>query len=230
MDREISLYGRVAYIATGEFDGEAAVLKLSWTSVDRLPENAAYEILLRDGVEGISAIFKRGLLIEDFGGFRLEYTIMEFCGEPFSKTILAIQDKRDDDTFTKAVKSIVNQTTACLVNAFASGIVHRDISDGNIAVQYDYYDDEAYARIIDWGYAKDSIFKSKESVEVGEKWCYDSAKVGKNEEEHDPFTGTPRYMSISTLFGASFRNVMADIESIFMLYSTHCGRSISSVA
>ncbi|KAJ2861048.1 hypothetical protein FB639_005551, partial [Coemansia asiatica] len=74
-----SLYGRIAYIAKGKFNGKAAVLKLLWTSVDRLPENAVYEMLLREYIEGIPRMFRRGLLIEDFGGFRLEFMIMENC-------------------------------------------------------------------------------------------------------------------------------------------------------
>ncbi|KAJ1645719.1 hypothetical protein LPJ64_002736, partial [Coemansia asiatica] len=103
VDREVSLYGRVAYIATGKFDGEAAVLKLSWTSVDRLPENAAYEILLRDGIEGIPKMFRRGLLIEDFGGFRLEFVIMEDCGDSLCEALPTIY-RGDKNAFTKAVR------------------------------------------------------------------------------------------------------------------------------
>ncbi|KAJ2858437.1 hypothetical protein J3B02_000187 [Coemansia erecta] len=175
VDREVSLYGRVAYIATGKFDGEAAVLKLSWTSVDRLPENAAYEILLRDGIEGIPKMFRRGLLIEDFGGFRLEFVIMEDCGDSLCEALPTIY-RGDKNAFTKAVRLIVCQTTASLISANISGIVHRDISDGNIAVRFNYSTKTPDARIIDWGYAKDHYSGSDESKIVGEKWRYDSVK------------------------------------------------------
>ncbi|KAJ2842312.1 hypothetical protein J3B02_005618, partial [Coemansia erecta] len=190
------------------------VLKLSWTSVDRLPENAAYEILLRDEVKGIPKMLRRGLLIEDFGGFRLEFMIMEDCGDSLSKALLIIHDG-DKKAFTETVKSIVCQTTACLISANLSGIVHRDISDGNITVRYNYSTKTPDARIIDWGYAKDHYSGSDESNTVGEKWRYDSVKIGSNEIKNDPFTGTPRYMSISTLFGNTTRSVIDDIESLF---------------
>ncbi|KAJ1826929.1 hypothetical protein LPJ56_001936 [Coemansia sp. RSA 2599] len=36
-----------------------------------------------------------------------------------------------------------------------------------------------------------------------------------NEEAHDPITGTPKYMSISTLLGIQYRSVITDIESFF---------------
>ncbi|KAJ1643498.1 Mitogen-activated protein kinase 12 [Coemansia asiatica] len=214
VDREVSLHGRIAYIVKGKFGGKAAVLKLSWTSVDRLAENAVYEILLRDNIKGIPEMFRRGLLIEDFGGFRLEFIIMENCGDSLSKA-LSIIPRGDKKAFTDAVKSMVRQTTASLISANISGIIHRDISDGNIAVRLYRSDKPIDARIIDWGYAKDRYYASEESEKVAKKWHYDSLNVGSNEKKHDPFTGTPRYMSISTLFGSTSRSVITDIESLF---------------
>ncbi|KAJ2845339.1 hypothetical protein J3B02_004708, partial [Coemansia erecta] len=66
-----------------------------------------------------------------------------------------------------------------------------------------------------WGYAKDRYSDLDELKKVGKKWHYDSVKVGLNETKHDPFTGTPRYMSISTLFGSTTCNVITNIEGIF---------------
>ncbi|KAJ2884460.1 hypothetical protein FB639_001959 [Coemansia asiatica] len=78
--REVRLSGRIAYIVNGKFNNNDAVLKLSWTLNGRLPENAIYDVLNDKGIKRIPKMFSRGLLFEDFEGYRLEYMVMEKCG------------------------------------------------------------------------------------------------------------------------------------------------------
>ncbi|KAJ2228113.1 hypothetical protein IWW45_006740 [Coemansia sp. RSA 485] len=180
-DRRITLRGRIAYTVKGTFKGEEAVLKLSWTSKERMPENAAYDILAISGVEGVP---------RRLGKDRL-------------------------GRFSGVVILIIKQATSCLVNASVEGIVHRDISDGNIAVRLNGIMGAIDARVIDWGSSEDTMFESDRSSHVARLWHYDSKKVGNNEETHDRFAGTPRHMGISTLFSSSFRSVITDIKSLF---------------
>ncbi|KAJ2703722.1 hypothetical protein FB645_003794 [Coemansia sp. IMI 203386] len=210
----VPLTGRVAYIVKEKFNGKDAVLKLSWTATTRLPENAIYEILERNGVKGIPKLFKNGLLVEDFYGYRLEFTIMEDCG-PTSSNALKQLNTRSKHLVPKVVGSVIRQVTSCLVNAFAAGIAHRDVSDGNIAVMINFRTGAVSARVIDWGYAKDMNCDSDESKETGRRWRYDSEQVAATEKTHDPFTGMQKFMSVSTLFGSNYRFAITDIESVF---------------
>ncbi|KAJ2596348.1 hypothetical protein H4R99_004959 [Coemansia sp. RSA 1722] len=210
----VPLTGRVAYIVKGKFNGKDAVLKLSWTATTRLPENAIYEILERNGIKGIPKLFKNGLLVEDFYGYRLEFIIMEDCGPTFSNALKQL-NTGSKHLVPKVVGSVIRQVTSCLVNAFAAGIAHRDVSDGNAAVMINFRTGAVNARVIDWGYAKDMNCDSDESKETGRRWRYDSEKVGAAEKPHDPFTGTQKFMSASTLFGSNYRFAITDIESMF---------------
>ncbi|KAJ2591998.1 hypothetical protein H4R99_006555 [Coemansia sp. RSA 1722] len=214
--REDSIRSRgiVAYIVKEKFNGKDAVLKLSWTATTRLPENAIYEILERNGIKGIPKLFKNGLLVEDFYGYRLEFIIMEDCDPTFSNALKQL-NTGSKHLVPKVVVSVILQVTSCLVNAFAAGIAYRDVSDGNVAVMINFRTGAVNARVIDWGYTKDMNCDSDESKETGRRWRYDSEKVGATEKTHDPFTGTKKFMSASTLFGSNYRFATTDIESMF---------------
>ncbi|KAJ1805955.1 hypothetical protein LPJ75_005174, partial [Coemansia sp. RSA 2598] len=158
--REVGLHGRIAYVAKVTCDNQIFVLKLAWTATDRIPENAIYDILLNSEVQGIPQLFSRGLLIEDFWGYRLEYIVMEDCGVPLSEALKTLRP-RGEEKFVIYLKQIIEEVTACLVDASVAGVLHRDISDSNIAVQTTA--GRVSARIIDWGYAKDTNWKSDAS-------------------------------------------------------------------
>ncbi|KAJ1812711.1 hypothetical protein LPJ56_005403 [Coemansia sp. RSA 2599] len=211
IEREVGLHGRIAYIVKVDWSGLEAILKLTWSATNRMPENAIYDILASSGVQRIPRVHSCGLLIKDFRGYRLDYLVMEDCGVPLSKALETLKPR--ERSFVGHIRRIIDDVTSCLVDAFVAGVLHRDISDGNIAVKID--DNEVSARIIDWEYAKDTKWDSSASRDAGFKWYYDSERVGKNEEAHDPITGTPRYMSITTLEGIQYRNVITDIESFF---------------
>ncbi|KAJ2881478.1 hypothetical protein H4R27_004058 [Coemansia aciculifera] len=224
IERFVHPRGRLAHVFRAWYKGMDAILKLSWTPVDRMPEGAVYELLEQAGVKGVPKAHAQGLLKKNFFGYRLEYLILEDCGSSIEDHLVS-RHKGDlwSDAFVESVKSIVQQTLRCLVQARVKGdILHRDISPGNIRVARD-----GTVKIIDWGYAKvidDEDMDGDGEATRGRKallattakrWGYNSAKVLGNEEAHDPLTGTQLYMSIPVLAGATVRGLADDIESLF---------------
>ncbi|KAI7833449.1 hypothetical protein BX661DRAFT_196646 [Kickxella alabastrina] len=67
--KEVGLQGRASYVVRTKFGENEAVLKLSWTHVDRHPEGGVYEVL------------EAGNVGDDILRYWLEYLIMEDCGE-----------------------------------------------------------------------------------------------------------------------------------------------------
>ncbi|KAJ2861456.1 hypothetical protein GGH94_004893 [Coemansia aciculifera] len=82
ISRPVRITGRCSYLFNAEYCGEKAVLKLTWTCTDRLPEGAVYRVLEAHGVSNIPKIYKSGVIIKDFDGYRLEFLVMEHCGAP----------------------------------------------------------------------------------------------------------------------------------------------------
>ncbi|KAJ1821765.1 hypothetical protein LPJ75_000633 [Coemansia sp. RSA 2598] len=78
---------------------------------------------------------------------------MEDCGVPLSKALEMLRP-RGEKAFVVYLRQIIDEVTACLVDASVAGILHRDISDSNTTVKADA--GRVSARIIDWGYAKDT--------------------------------------------------------------------------
>ncbi|KAJ2745378.1 hypothetical protein GGI20_002223 [Coemansia sp. BCRC 34301] len=183
---------------------------------NRLSEGAVYEVLAtKDGggnslVLGIPEIYSSGILIMDVDGYRLEFLLMEDCGEPIVSY------------FCKPRQS--NFVTQTLAEARHVSVLHRDISTRNIAIK------GGRAYVIDWGYTKllcppsepldtvtaknlngDSSFKKG----FAERWGMDWDRVAATENERDPFTGTSLYMSVKVLLQVPRRNIFNDFESLF---------------
>ncbi|KAJ1733963.1 hypothetical protein LPJ72_002598 [Coemansia sp. Benny D160-2] len=216
--RRVNLRSRLAYLFDTICRSKRAVLKLSWTPVKRLPEGAVYEVLHRSGISGIPEVYDTGLIREDFYGYRLEYIILEHCGDSIEAYIRDGRNRRDTESeIHMNVEQFISQVTSCLVQARIHGVLHRDISDGNIAVN------NGQAKVIDWGYAKIIEAGSAEARgtnlsfvdEVAQQWGFEKAPVLKKEAESDHMTGTVLFMSIPVLFGARKRSLADDIESLF---------------
>ncbi|KAJ2253155.1 hypothetical protein GGI13_002861 [Coemansia sp. RSA 455] len=225
IDRFVHPRGRLAHVFQTKYKGVDVFLKLSWTPVDRLPEGAIYDVLEKAGVQGVPKVFDSGLLKNNFFGYRLEYLVLEDCGSSIMDYLLSKHAKdRRSNAFSESVKSIVQQTLSCLVQARVKGnILHRDISPGNIRIARD-----GTVKVIDWGYAKVLDDKSLDSddddtvasrrkrrTDAALKWGCNDAVVTPNGTAHRPLTGTPSYMSIPVLSGATVRGLPDDIESIF---------------
>ncbi|KAI7823126.1 hypothetical protein BX661DRAFT_207132 [Kickxella alabastrina] len=146
-----------------------AVLKLSWTPVNRLPEGAAYAILNKRPVEGIPKIFSKGLLIRtsmDTAGV----VLMEYCGQSMA-------------------------ADPVLAQANDTGVLHRDISAGNVCIKNGkvYVIDWGCAKVIDWGTTKDAARDTGSTqpnhIDIAKQWRFNATTVGQVEVTKDPFTG-----------------------------------------
>ncbi|KAJ1879383.1 hypothetical protein LPJ66_011703 [Kickxella alabastrina] len=148
------MIGRHVHLLKGTYKGRDAVLKLSWTPVNRFPEGAAYAILNKRPVEGIPEIFSKGLLISNLNGYRLEFVLMEYCGKSMAEYLKGKTKKEK----RKLVPSFVKQLTLCLAQANDTGVLHRDISAGNVCVKNGkvYVIDWGCAKVIGWGTTKDA--------------------------------------------------------------------------
>ncbi|KAJ1934209.1 hypothetical protein GGF37_006452, partial [Kickxella alabastrina] len=118
------MIGRHVHLFRGKFNGKHdAVLKLSWTPVNRLPEGAAYAILNKRPVECIPKIFSSGLLISDLNGYRLEFVLMEYCGQSMAEYLKV----KTDNQKAELVPGFVKQLTLCLAQANDIGIVTSEM-------------------------------------------------------------------------------------------------------
>ncbi|KAJ1896436.1 hypothetical protein LPJ66_003988 [Kickxella alabastrina] len=211
------MIGRHVHLFRGKFNGKHdAVLKLSWTPVNRLPEGAAYAILNKRPVEGIPKIFSKGLLISDLNEYRLEFVLMEYCGQSMAEYL---KDKADDQK-DELVPGFVEQLTLCLAQANDTGVLHRDISAGNVCVKNNkvYVIDWGCAKAIGWGTAEDATRDTGPTqpshIDVAKQWGFNATTVGQVEVAKDPFTGTPLFMGIPMLSSSPIREILDDMESV----------------
>ncbi|KAI7820712.1 hypothetical protein BX661DRAFT_217936 [Kickxella alabastrina] len=171
----------------GTCKGRDAVLKLSWTPVNRLPEGAAYAILNKRPVEVNGRVLK----------------------------------VKTDNQKAELVPGFVKQLTLCLAQANDTGVLHRDISAGNVCVKNDkvYVIDWGCAKVIGWGTAEDAARDTDPTqlkhIEVAEQWGFNATTVGQVEVAKDPFTGTPLFMGIPMLSSSPIRGILDDMESVF---------------
>ncbi|KAJ2484733.1 hypothetical protein IWW37_006112, partial [Coemansia sp. RSA 2050] len=219
--------GQCTYLYMATFRDKAAILKLSSTQTNRLPEGAVYRVLENykrppandddptdsgdQGVPNLPKIFLSGNLVEDFDGFRLEFLVMEHCGTPIVSHFQSVLSDKDSRPNANAqAKLYVRQVTSTLTTALAAGVLHRDISAGNIAVK------DGKAFVIDWGYAKlvKSFPDDDFTKEVAKRWSFDWEAVNRMETTKDPFTETPLYMSARLHLGSTKRGIYDDLESL----------------
>ncbi|KAJ2556492.1 hypothetical protein EV175_001965, partial [Coemansia sp. RSA 1933] len=207
--RTVHLFGRVAYLYRTNYQGRKVVAKISWSQSDRLPECATYEVLHRDHVSGIPRVCMQGFVKSDFFGYRMELVLLEDCGSPIDESFSNLAQKRDFESATSLLSQYIKGVAKTLVSAYDAGVLHRDVSTGNITVS------GTQAYLIDWGYSK---FLDWANVDdIAEKWDFKKDEVLKNESAHDHMIGTPLFMSIQTLLESDMRSVIHDIESLFMV-------------
>ncbi|KAJ2774146.1 hypothetical protein IWQ57_000960, partial [Coemansia nantahalensis] len=200
---------RCTYLHKTSYNGKPAVLKLAWTQMNRLPESAVYDILVAKGVAGIPEVYDSGLLKTDFFGLRLEYLVLEDCGDRLDVCLDKLATSgADNKALAEQLSSVVEVVAGCVVAANAAGVLHRDVSLGNVAVS------NGQARLLDWGGGK--VVESSDIVEeMAERWMFDAQEVMEVEADYDPITGTVRYMGIRMLLAAKTRGYLDDIESLF---------------
>ncbi|KAJ2596525.1 hypothetical protein EV177_007914 [Coemansia sp. RSA 1804] len=159
-------------------------------------------------------VYDSGILKKDVFGYRFEYIVMEDCGRELFDFGQKYYKHGRSSELCHVVSKHIAQVSSCLVRAQAAGLLHRDISSGNIAVNV-----SKHASVIDWGYAK--VFRSNEpgawerTERILQKWHLDPANTVEAEAYHDNMTGTPHYMSVQILLGNPKRGLIHDLESLF---------------
>ncbi|KAJ2120871.1 hypothetical protein IW147_004732 [Coemansia sp. RSA 720] len=203
--RDVPLIRRAAYLTKATYHDKPVVLKYSWTPVDRLPEGAVYRVLELHKVSCLPKIYSSGILVKNFFGYRLEYLLMDDCGESveshFFRTPEALASPNQINSVCVAIANVINRTVSCLVEAAKAGVLHRDISAGNITICN--------------GQVRLTQPDAPEILKIADDWGFNLGNVTKNEIIHDGMTGTPLFMSIQVLLGRPARGLIDDIESLF---------------
>ncbi|KAJ2871334.1 hypothetical protein GGH93_004901 [Coemansia aciculifera] len=211
IDRKVHITGRCTYLFRACYKGDDVVFKLTWLRTNRLPEGAVYRVLEDSNVPHIPMIHASGVLVQDFCGYRLEYLVVEYCGVSVVDHIRSLRRNGAlASDVAEKVKACTQSVMQTLVAALRANVLHRDVSPGNVTIK----GNRVY--VIDWGCAKLTALPSiKQAEDMTSRWGFDSSGVVGKESEKDPFTGTPLYMSVPTLFKISQRGVFNDIESLF---------------
>ncbi|KAJ1946200.1 hypothetical protein GGF37_001302 [Kickxella alabastrina] len=198
------MVGRHVHLLKRTYKDHAAVLKLSWTPVNRLPEGAAYAILNKRPVECIPEVFLKGLLISNLNGYQLEFVLMEYCGQSMAKYL---KDKANDQK-DELVPGFVKQLTLCLAQPNEIGLLHRDISARNVCIKNDKV-------LLAGDAARDTDPTQLKHIEIAEQWEFNATTVGRVEVAKDPFIGTLLFMGIAILSRNPIQGILDDLESIF---------------
>ncbi|KAJ1863320.1 hypothetical protein LPJ73_000548 [Coemansia sp. RSA 2703] len=225
--RDVPISRRAAYVLGVNYRGGKAVLKLSWAPVERQPEGALYDILAREKIECLPEVYRSGIIVRDFLGYRLEYILMEDCGESLHTFFSRCGQMANRESFLyDCASNVIKNVCACLLQAAKVGVFHRDVSTGNITIR------EGKVFLIDWGFGKvvSSTLDERIKQEINSAWEIDLDKITHNEDARDNVTGTVLFMSIRVLMGLTSRSVFDDIESILyvvLVVLSHIGLSKS---
>ncbi|KAJ2013823.1 hypothetical protein GGI03_003626 [Coemansia sp. RSA 2337] len=203
--------GRCTYLFRASHQDKEVVFKLTWLRTNRLPEGTVYKVLEDGNVPNLPTIFASGILVKEFCGHRLEYLVVEYCGESIVDYVRSMHKNGAlASNVAKKVKLCTRSVMHTLAAALRSNVLHRDVSPGNITA------DGTRVFVIDWGCAKLTALPSAgQAADMFSRWGFDSSGVVGKESEKDPFTGTQMYMSIPTLFKICMRGVFNEIESLF---------------
>ncbi|PIA14181.1 hypothetical protein COEREDRAFT_99132 [Coemansia reversa NRRL 1564] len=190
-----------------------AILKLTWAPNYRLPEGAAYQIIGSACGDLIPKIYSSGILISDSFGYRLEYAIMEDCGETLEQYASRCCKSFGFEctSFYAKMVEVIGSISNCLAIAYSEGVLHRDISPGNIAINR-----AGAVKLIDWGCARLRINKVIPDLNaIAHKWSFSADQDPYMETRHDSLTGTHPSMSIQVLGNCTKRSLLHDLESVF---------------
>ncbi|KAJ1680363.1 hypothetical protein EV182_000145 [Spiromyces aspiralis] len=214
------LFGRIAFLAYGSFvdsNGKRtnAVLKFVRREAVRQAEGEAYGVLHWKEVPHVPELLLSGYADEWDSGV-LECLVVADAGQSLRDCF--IDDDVDARRDSELLERVATAVTRCLWDASQAGIHHRDISIGNICV-----DEDGTVYVIDWGCARvePKTLQDYRDDLMGEfpgnpslASLPGAKKVAGEEKRHDPFTGTPYFLSIRVLLRRKYRSVVDDIESL----------------
>ncbi|KAJ2357266.1 hypothetical protein GGF43_001563, partial [Coemansia sp. RSA 2618] len=221
--RPVKIFRRTSYMFWATLDKQDVVLKLVWTTTYCYPEGAGYKVIEHDCAGLIPLVLKSGVLIPDSFGYRLEFLVIENCGVTIDEYAADCRKQgMEREVFSVTLVQAIRSVATCLKNAYFAGVIHRDVSAGNIAIK------AGKARLIDWGYSRlrnDMEIPNLASIE--EEFAFNNKFAGMEGRRHDSLTGTPFFMSIQVLLETKARGLIHDLESLFYVglyaYATFSG-------
>ncbi|KAJ2498050.1 hypothetical protein GGH96_004641 [Coemansia sp. RSA 1972] len=217
IDRPVKIFRRTSYMYRSIFAGHSAILKLTWTPTYCYPEGAGYRMISEACNGYIPEVFLSGVLVKNAFKYRLEFLVLEDCG--VSIDTYAMQCRHANtraEQFSATLAKAIMHVSECLAKAYAAGVLHRDISAGNIAIK------DGQARLIDWGYSRArSDIDIPNLKEIERLFVFNNKTASKEERQHDSLTGTNLFMSVQMLMGSTERSLMHDLESLFFCRTVH---------
>ncbi|KAJ2453026.1 hypothetical protein EV183_002535 [Coemansia sp. RSA 2336] len=207
--RKVYLCKEESSVFEVEYQGNRAILKISWKYADRIPEAAIYDALQTANVPNTPVILDSGIISLNIFDCRTEYAIMEYAGAPLIDFTEEFRSSVNTGLYARTNYTL-KQVIGCLARAWQAGIVHRDVSRGNVLVR-----GKGTVTLIDWGFARLLENGPADTCELADKWHYDSYEVACWEDCQNHCIGTPMYMSIPTLLESRHHSVVDDVESMF---------------
>ncbi|KAJ1749026.1 hypothetical protein LPJ79_004042 [Coemansia sp. RSA 1821] len=192
-----------------EYQGNQAILKIAWKFANYIPEAAIYDALQTAKVPNTPVILDSGIINQNTFDCRLEYAVMEYAGAPLIDFTAEYRSSVNTGLYVRTNYTLT-QVVGCLARAWQAGIVHRDVSRGNVLVR-----GKGSVTLIDWGYARLLSDGPADTYELATKWHYNKYDVACWEDRQNHCTGTPLYMSIPILVRSRYRTVVNDVESMF---------------
>ncbi|KAJ2339048.1 hypothetical protein GGF43_006737, partial [Coemansia sp. RSA 2618] len=132
-----------------------------------MPESAVYEVLNTAQVPHTPQLFDTGIITKDLFVYRVKYLIIEDCGMPLAE-YLAVWSGLGVEKLSDVAARVMSQIVKCLSVAWKAGILHCDISAGNIVVKND------QTGVIDWGYTKFANGGPENIDVLASKWKFNS--------------------------------------------------------
>ncbi|KAJ2728246.1 hypothetical protein H4S00_001081 [Coemansia sp. D1744] len=213
IDRPVKIFGRASYMYKSKFGGCSAILKLTWTPTLCYPEGAGYSIIGEACLGYIPAVLLSGVLVKDLFGYRMEFLVLEDCGIQIDTYAMWCRNRitraeQFSATLAKSIKTI----SGCLAKAYIAGVLHRDISAGNITIN------NGQVRLIDWGYSRArSDINIPNLDEIERLFAFDNNASIMEEYQSDSWTGTRLFKSVQMLMGCTERSLVHDLESLFFV-------------
>ncbi|KAJ2125509.1 hypothetical protein IW147_000861 [Coemansia sp. RSA 720] len=213
IDRPVKIFGRISYMYRSIFAGRSAILKLTWTPTYCYPEGAGYRMIGEACNGYIPEVYLSGVLVKNSFGYRLEFLVLEDCGISIDTYAIRCRNVGTKaEQFSATLAKSIKHVSGCLAKAYAAGVLHRDISAGNIAIK------DGQTRLIDWGYSRArSDIDIPNLDEIERLFAFDNKTASKEERQRDSLTGTNLFMSVQMLMGSTERSLIHDLESLFFV-------------
>ena len=226
------MYGYYGWIVKGTFIDSSgkendAVMKLSSNHAERQSEHEVYQVLHENNVPHIPQVYVSGI-IDRWDNQEFECVVMEAGGEFLDDYL--IQSKPCSRTVVRNFNNAMTSVLECIWRAQLIGILHRDISMGNVLID----GSTGKVMVIDWGMARVNykalathrLKHSTQPPPPGLPYEFIIRRIEREakvqeatERKHDNQCGTFYYISIRLHCGYDDRGILDDMESVFYVFT-----------